>query len=118
MSSTMSNRKRGTILPDELKEKAIANGLSLNTVYSRIKRGWDKLEAVTIPPTQTTCTHNLDRDQGWLVSDRPRGSSISFSIYKDIEDEFNTALSESGLTKSEFVATAIEQYLQKLWKKS
>lgn len=117
MSSTMSKRKRGTILPDDLKEKAIANGLALTTVYARLKRGWDKLEAVTIPPTQTS-TQDLERDQGWLVSsDRPRGSIFSFAIYKDVEDDFYNALSQSGLTKSEFIANAMEQYLQKIWKK-
>ncbi|BAQ61627.1 hypothetical protein GM3708_2033 [Geminocystis sp. NIES-3708] len=109
----MSVRKRGNVLPNEYKEKALSNGLALTTVYARLKRGWNIDEAVSIQPTEKTSTHELKRDKGWLVANRAKGSSITFAIYQDLEDLFNKALQESGVTKSQFVADAVEQYLLK-----
>jgi hypothetical protein len=113
----MSERKHGVVLPDEYRELAIANGISIKTVYARIKRGWEVNKAVTVLPTKITSAHTNKREEGWIVSgNRAKGSPITFTMYKDSEDLFNEAVNESGLSRSDFVANAVEQYLLKLWK--
>jgi hypothetical protein len=47
----MSKIRPGIVLPDKYKELAIANRISLKTVYHRIKRGWPVDKAVTTPPS-------------------------------------------------------------------
>jgi hypothetical protein len=113
----MVKRKTSKVFPDDYKEKAIANNISVNTVYSRLERGWDLDKAVTTPPIRKTYIHEAKREDGWVVkSDRPRlKKSMSVSLYQDLEPLFNEALADSGLSCSEFIANAIEQYLLKLW---
>ncbi len=111
----MSELRPGHILPDEYKEKAIANGINIKTVYQRIKRGWEIDKAVTTPPskTGTSAIYNKRVHGSITAGDRPKGSPITFTMYKDLEDLFNDALKESKLTRSDFVANAVEQYLLK-----
>ncbi|WP_373479261.1 hypothetical protein [Geminocystis sp.] len=113
----MVKRKTNKIFPNEYREKAIANNIALATVYSRLERGWDLDKAVTTPPIRKTYIHQAKREDGWVVSsDRPRlKKSMSVSLYEDLEPLFNKALADSGLSCSEFIANAIEQYLKKLW---
>ncbi len=113
----MVKRKTSKVFPDDYKEKAIANNISVNTVYSRLERGWDLDKAVTTPPIRKTYIHEAKREDGWVIpSDRPRlKKSMSVSLYQDLEPLFNEALADSGLSCSEFIANAIEQYLLKLW---
>ncbi|WPF87340.1 hypothetical protein WEU38_11005 [Cyanobacterium aponinum AL20118] len=115
----MVKRKSSKILPDEYREKAIANDVPIPTVYARLQRGWDLEKAVSSPPKKNARIMEAKRDEGWLVpSERPRlKHSYSTNIPEDIEPLFNEALSESGLTRSEFIAHAIEEYLTKLWKR-
>jgi hypothetical protein len=115
----MSKNKPGHVLPDEDKKIAIANGLALQTVYGRIKRGWDIDKAINTPPTKITHAVTAQRDEeGLLLSNnRPKSKkSMSFTLYEDMEDLFNQAYQQSNLSRSEFIATAMEQYLLKLWK--
>jgi hypothetical protein len=110
----MSERKHGVILPDEYRELAIANKISIKTVYARIKRGWPVDKAVTSQPQKKTCAHINNRQDGWIMAgNRRKGSPITFTMYEDSEDLFNEALKESKLTRSDFVANAVEQYLLK-----
>ena len=107
-------------LPDEYKERAIANGLSIQTVYARIKRGWDLEKAVTEPPKKTA-PHVLQsaRLEGMIQSgSRPKSHlSRAFNFYQDSEELLDRAIASSGMIKSDFYCHAIEQYLLKLWKK-
>jgi hypothetical protein len=113
----MGINKKGKKLPPEYQEKAIANGLSLSTVYDRLNRGWDLDKAVNTPPTRKTYASSSERIDGSIkATDRPRGRTITFSTYKDIEPLLNDAIKESGKSKSQFIADAVEQYLLKLWK--
>jgi hypothetical protein len=113
----MSIRKSSKIFPDQYKERAIANGISIQTVYARLQRGWDLEKAVTEKPGTNTYAHKAHREDGWITaSERPRlKQCFSTSIYQDLEPTFNKALEESGLSRSEFIANAVEQYLLKLW---
>ena len=113
----MGINKKGKKLPPEYQEIAIANGLSLSTVYDRLNRGWDLDKAVNTPPTRKTYASSSERIDGSIkATDRPRGRTITFSTYKDIEPLLNDAIKESGKSKSQFIADAVEQYLLKLWK--
>lgn len=108
--------KRAKKLPDHYKAIAIKNNLSIPTVYARIARGWDRERAVSVPPTQTL---NLPRDDdgNLLPSSRPKSDrSYSFNIYSDLENTFENAVSESGMTRSDFVSNAIEYYLKNEYK--
>ena len=107
-------------LPDEYKEKALANNLSIQTVYARIKRGWDLERAVTEKPKNIPphlLTH--ERVEGMIqAGERPKSSyRRGFFFYKDSEELLDRAITSSGLTQSDFYCHAIEQYLLKLWKK-
>jgi hypothetical protein len=113
--------KVGYKLPEEYKQKAIANGISLQTVYARIDRGWDIERAVTEDPrkNRTPIAAAIDsRDsEGNLKSvGRAKGKLISFTPYRDMEDKLQKAIKESGQSRSVFLANAIEEYLEKLWK--
>ena len=113
----MVKRKTGKIFPEHYKQQAIANNISIQTVYSRLERGWDLEKAVNTPPVRKTYIHEAKREDGWIVpSDRPRlKKTMGVNLYQDLEPLFNEALEESGLSRSDFVANAVEQYLLKLW---
>jgi hypothetical protein len=99
-------------LPEEYRQKAIENDLSLTTVYARIKRGWDLDEAVTKPASKIYATNN-ERIEGEIQkSDRPRSDLFSVRIYQDNEDLFQEAIKKSGKSKSQFVADAVDYYLK------
>jgi len=106
-------KKQGSKLPDKFKEIAINNGLSIATVYARLKRGWDLDKSVNTPP-KSSPIHNLPRDDegNLLPRDRPKTHrSYSFNIYEDLQEAFDKAVLESGKSKSDFVNDAIEFYL-------
>lgn len=107
-------KKQGSKLPDRYKEIAINNGLSIATVYARLQRGWDLDSSVNTPPKSSPITKLPRDDEGNLLpSDRPKTHrSFSFNIYKDLENDFNKAVLESGKSKSDFVSDAIEFYLK------
>ena len=112
--------KVGYKLPKAYKEKAIENGISLQTVYCRLERGWDLERAVTEDPrkNRTPIAAAIDSrdEEGNLKSvGRPKGKLISFTPYRDMEDRLKKAIEESGESRSVFLADAIEQYLDKLW---
>lgn len=108
--------KKAILLPDEYREIAEKNGLSIQTVYSRIKRGWELEKAVTKKPERKYASPK--RKEGMIIArDRPKGDRpISFYFYKDLEDLLEKAITESGLSRSEFLSQALETYLLKLWK--
>lgn len=108
----------GVILPEEYKQKAIANQLSLQTVYARIKRGWELEEAVNTPPKIKTAAHfnKRDKEGNILSGQRPKGKHRNFTAYADMDKLLNDAIVDSGLSQSDFLAMAVEEYLLKLWK--
>lgn len=112
--------KVGYKLPKKYKEKAIENGISLQTVYCRLERGWDLDRAVSEDPrkNRTPIAAAIDSrdEEGNLKSvGRPKGKIISFTPYRDMEDRLKKAIEESGQSRSVFIADAIEEYLDKLW---
>jgi hypothetical protein len=99
-------------LPEEYRKKALENNLSLTTVYARISRGWDLEKAVTKTPSKIY-TENNKRIEGEIQkSDRPRSDLFSIRIYQDNEKLFQEAVKESGKSKSQFVADAVDYYLK------
>lgn len=113
-------RKTSKVIPEEYREIAIANNISLQTVYSRLDRQWDLDKAVSTPPLRKTYIHEAKREDGWVVPrDRPRmKKAMGVYFYQDLEPLFLEALQDSGLSCSEFIAQALEGYLLKLWKPS
>jgi hypothetical protein len=112
----MSKIRPGIVLPDKYKELAIANRISLKTVYHRIKRGWEIEKAVTTPPSNRgESSRKNGRVHGSIrAGDRPKGSPITFTMYQDSQDLFNEAVNKSGLSRSGFVANVVEQYLRSI----
>lgn len=110
------------ILTKELKEIAIKNGVSIPTVYGRIRRGWDELEAVNTPPSSSyDFVKNLPRSEdGFLIANiRPKSeNSYSFNLYEDDEERFLKAVDDSGLSRSDFIRQCVEYYLDNVWKKT
>jgi hypothetical protein len=100
-------------LPLEYKEKAIANGINLATVYKRIQRGWELERAVTekAKPAPRHVFENKRIDGMLMAGDRPKGKKRGYAFYQDSEEELEKAIRESGLSTSEFTAYAVEQSL-------
>ena len=106
-------------LPEEYKQRAIDNGISVQTVYGRLQRGWDLEKAVTHKSTKVPLLtrKNSRTETGEFKSlNRPKSKNIGVTIYKDLEPILNEAVKESGKTKSEFIGDVIEEYLLKHWK--
>lgn len=104
------------ILPEEYKERAIVNGISLQTVYARLKRDWSLERACNERPlpesTPASVRLGLREETGMLESTgRPRGNVISFTPYTETERLLNEAIKESGKSRSVFIADAIEAYV-------
>ncbi len=96
-------------LPEEYKEKAIANNLSISTVYRRLGRGWGLERACTEKPLNKN--YPKDREINSFTSDRPRNAPISFRYYDDAIEKLNEAVANSGLSRSEFLAIIVEEYV-------
>ena len=107
--------KTAILLPDKYKEKALENGISIQTVYQRIKRGWDLDRAVTQKP-KTPPHLSKGRDEGMIkAGDRPKGSkTYGFVYYKDREEKLDQAIAESGLSISDFMSNIVDEYLDKI----
>jgi hypothetical protein len=110
--------KRGFILSTEDKEKAIAAGLSLQTVYARIKRGWDVEKAITVAPMATPLTELERTATGELLPKDSLPVGRPRTIYLNlIYDEYlDKEIEQSGLGQSRFIAKIIEDYLKKKYK--
>lgn len=110
-------KRKGIILTQENKQKAIENGISLKTVYARLSRGWSEERAVSEIPLKTTC-HSLPRskDGSLAPSKIPKGKQRSIRLYKNMDEDIDKAIAESGLSQSDFVSMAMEEYYHKLWK--
>ena len=104
--------KVAKLLPEEYKLKAIANNIPIQTVYWRIENNWDLEKAVTKQPRKIK--RNRDKE-GQIISDRPKSHIYTFNFYDDKKELLEKAIEESGKTKSEFIADAMEKYLLKLW---
>jgi hypothetical protein len=105
-------------LPEEYKVIAQNNGISLQTVYGRLQRGWDLDKAVNkIPSANYAFVKSLPRDEGTIaIGERKKTSrSYSFNWYEDLEEVLESAVLKSGLTRSDFICTAVEYYLNNVW---
>ncbi len=107
--------KRGIILSEEDKQRAIANNLSLQTVYARISRGWDALKATTTPPKAIALT-KLDRlPTGELIPKNKErlGQIRGFQLLEKYDPLLDKLIEDSGLNQSEFVAKVLTEYIEK-----
>lgn len=107
--------KVAKILPQEFKEKAIKNNIPLPTVYRRIRSGWNLDDAVM---TKTQVPERLKKinriaDGSSFSADRPRTTPLTFYFYDDLINDLEEAVKKTGLSRSEFLAVSLEQYLQK-----
>jgi hypothetical protein len=111
--------KTAVLLPEKYKKIALANNISIQTVYGRLRRGWDVEKAVKVPPDKSKGkSADVPRKEGAIMpSDRPRCSKpISFYFYQDLEKILESAVKSSGLSRSEFISQVVEEYLLK-WQK-
>ena len=111
--------KVAKLLPEEYKQRAITNGISLQTVYQRIQRGWDLEEAVTKKPKSSYIT-NVDRSEtGELKSTgRPKNDKVyAFTTYEDNQELLEKAIAQSGKPQSVFFADIIDSWLKRNKKK-
>ena len=107
--------KVAKLLPEEYKQKAIANNIPLQTVYYRIEKNWDLERAVTQPPRKIS---RKRREDGEITTDRAKSHQHSFNFYDDKQELFDRAWKESGKTKSEFISDIVEDWLDKWAKKN
>ena len=97
---------------EEDKAIAKANGLSISTVYARLRSGWDKQKAITEQPAKNTFS-NLPRDpNGELFSLDPKGKTRSYQLPIRIEPEFESAIASSGISASDWIAQAVSEKLE------
>lgn len=103
-------------LPEEYKQKAIANNISLQTVYQRLQRGWDLEKAVT----KVSHRKDLKRSEdGTIISgDRPKTTkSYAFCAYQDNQELLEKAIEKSGKSQSVFLADIVDTWLKRNKKK-
>lgn len=108
--------KVGKILTKEQTEVAEKNGLSLVTVYARIKRGWGVERAITEPSKSMPHLKEMHRNEGGeLISDSgaPKGKIRSFRLPEELDEMADRAIAESGKTQSDWAADIVAQYLLK-----
>ncbi len=105
--------KVGYILPEDKKKEAIANGLALQTVYSRLKRGWEVDRAVSEKP-RDTIAHHLERSPtGELLPQDKKGKQRAFRLPSLMDGEVDQAIASSGLSPTKWYTLAIKEYLVK-----
>jgi hypothetical protein len=95
-------------------DKAIAkeNGLSISTVYARLRSGWDKQRAITEQPAKNSFS-KLPRDSnGELFTLDPKGKTRSYQLPIRIEPEFESAIAASGISASDWIAQAVSEKLE------
>ena len=115
--------KKAKKLPEDKKKIALANGISLRTVYARIDRGWPIDRAITEPvkAENTPISAQIgSRQEGGLLKSpnkKPKGKLISFTPYRDDEKELYQLIAESGKSRSVFISEIIHQWLQARRKK-
>ena len=102
--------KFGSVLPDDKKEIAIANGIPLTTVYRRLKRDWDMERAITQPPRKSHIHKLQRRKEGAFKSDRLKSKEMhAFFNYAENEKAFMNMVNESGKNVSNFIADLIDK---------
>lgn len=106
--------KSAVLLPDEYKEVAIENNISLQTVYARIRRGWDLDRAVMEEPRQIENIKGRKNEGEFTEGKRPKSKAMSFCFYEDRLEDLEEAIVNSGKTKSDFICDALEHYLKYL----
>ncbi len=101
---------RGKVLPPDKKEIALKNGLSLQTVYRRIRDGWDLEEAITKPPLGVT---NLERGaSGTFTSANPKGKARGVRLPIELDKEFEQILEEEGMSVGELLTVMVEDWIK------
>jgi hypothetical protein len=108
----------GIVLDEKHKQIALKNNISLQTVYARIKRGWNVDRAVSEVP-QKTNVHVLPRSNRGpvLAGEHPKGKHRSIRLYKYMDNEIDQIIEEMGLNQSDFIAMAVEQYYKNIYLK-
>ena len=116
--------KKAKKLPEDKKQIALANGISIQTVYARIKRGWSIDRAITeqVKSDNTPISAVIgSRQEGGRLkpfAQKAKGKVISFTPYRDDEEELAQLITESGESRSVFLAEVIHQWLQARRKKT
>jgi hypothetical protein len=103
--------RKATILSDEKKAIALGNGLSLQTVYARLNRGWDVDKAISTKPMATPFTELERSPTGEIKSDNPKGILRTFSIHKQLDDKLDQLIEASGMNQSSFIGKIVEDYI-------
>ena len=111
--------KVAKLLPEEYKQKAIDNGIPLQTVYKRLQRNWELERAVTEKSKTQYINQSHRSSEGELMpGDKPKGNKVySFTPYIDSENLLDEAIAKSGKSKSVFLADMVEEYLKKWTRK-
>ena len=102
--------KFGSVLPDDKKQIAIANGIPLTTVYRRLKRDWDMERAITQKPKKTHIHKLQRREEGAFKSDRLKSQQMhAFFNYAENENAFLQMVDKSGKNVSNYIADLIDK---------
>jgi hypothetical protein len=105
-------------LTDEDRAIAKENGIAISTVYARLRTGWEKQRAIMEKPRAVPFA-GMERDEnGEVIGERPKGKTRAFALPRDMDDQLDRAIAESGKTQSEFVSDLVLQYLSSKKKSS
>lgn len=102
-----------TQIPNEHYERAAANGVSPQTLYNRVCRGWDIELAINTPPDhKKQSLRERSRFYGMV-----RGKSRSIKVPIQYEDQLNQEVAKSGLTELDFLTEIVVNWLEAQAKK-
>jgi hypothetical protein len=91
---------------------ASSNGIAPNTVYARLKNGWDLHRAITEPPRKLPQLAKLSRnEEGSLVTDKPKGKKRSFSFDADLDPLVDEMIAASGMTFTDWLNQMVREKL-------
>ncbi|OKH10820.1 hypothetical protein NIES593_22685 [Hydrococcus rivularis NIES-593] len=86
------------------------NGIHTNTVYARLKNGWELTKAITEPPKKLPQLAKLKRnEEGSLIAEQPKGRLRSLRLDQDLDDAVDKAIAESGLTMADWFSEIVRK---------
>ena len=98
-----------TQIPSEYYERAALIGISNQTLYNRVNRGWDLEAAATTPPDHKK--ESLRRNSRFYGV--PRGKVRTVRMPLELEEVLNEAIASSGLTEMDFLTEIVASYLER-----
>lgn len=103
--------KVGKIVPAEKMAIAEKNGIPRTTVYNRIRSGWDIEEAITKP---SRGSRNKKRDSEGNFTGIGKAKPRSFTLTKEWDSKLDTAIANSDLNQSDFLAKIVIKELKRM----